>query len=573
MELNTEQKQRINLSLHAQDVLTIDREQFAPQLTSSGFINELLFRYAPQAEASVTENLERRRKNILMQLETIKMPELNRRAVADALLNPVREELVRKSAAFPRGTSVIFRLNNRNRDLFYDRDWKDAVYYDRRPSKYMKALIEEYASHTAFQREAFYFQEWITLAETAADAGKLLRFTTSNSRNELVIWDMRVYGVFPNEAGLFHYIVGRCVRKGGIKSDERIASFRISRMNEVKILSTASSRSGNLSKAEKKEIEAKIKEVIYNVPFDKKFDEPTLDKLAPLLRPYFEKENDFLTFMKALPIEWKRVNFDEPSVYNLKEAAQDIALLSKDGKCEEKIYSKVVSERLPSSNILNGRKYDTIIVEGIYALSPSFLNELGDKESAIKNFVDGNPKSLFLRRILRDEKMTSADSAFTMNIYFRYIVKSYEETILPNKKNADVVFDNEMSFEEMHSGDLYTTKSEVVFENPSKGDKLLKASKILSETYQRDYFFRVPGEEEKSENVLRLRLLSKDQGKTYLPSSIVHKGIPKVRKDHKIIRPINVLLKEGDFSKVFASTEECLTSFEKAGFIVSAPVD
>ena len=135
---------------------------------------------------------------------------------------------------------------------------KDAVYYDRRPSKYMKALIEEYASHTAFQREAFYFQEWITLAETAADAGKLLRFTTSNSRNELVIWDMRVYGVFPNEAGLFHYIVGRCVRKGGIKSDERIASFRISRMNEVKILSTASSRSGNLSKAEKKEIEAKI---------------------------------------------------------------------------------------------------------------------------------------------------------------------------------------------------------------------------------------------------------------------------------------------------------------------------
>jgi len=321
------------------------------------------------------------------------------------------------------------------------------------------------------------------------------------------------------------------------------------------------------------EIEAKIKEVIYNVPFDKKFDEPTLNKLAPLLRPYFEKENDFLIFMKALPIEWKRVNFDEPSVYNLKEAAQDIALLSKDGKCEEKIYSKVVSERLPSSNILNGRKYDTIIVEGIYALSPSFLNELGDKESAIKNFVDGNPKSLFLRRILRDEKMTSADSAFTMNIYFRYIVKSYEETILPNKKNADVVFDNEMSFEEMHSGDLYTTKSEVVFENPSKGDKLLKASKILSETYQRDYFFRVPGEEEKSENVLRLRLLSKDQGKTYLPSSIVHKGIPKVRKDHKIIRPINVLLKEGDFSKVFASTEECLTSFEKAGFIVSAPVD
>ena len=72
-ELNTEQKQRLNLSLRAQDVLETDREQFAPQLTKSGFINELLYRFAPQAGASITQTLERKRQTILLQLENLKL--------------------------------------------------------------------------------------------------------------------------------------------------------------------------------------------------------------------------------------------------------------------------------------------------------------------------------------------------------------------------------------------------------------------------------------------------------------------------------------------------------------------
>lgn len=320
------------------------------------------------------------------------------------------------------------------------------------------------------------------------------------------------------------------------------------------------------------EIEAAIKEIIYSVPFDKKYSEPVLQKIAPKIRPYFSSEKDFETFRKALPIEWKRLNFDEPSVYNLKEAAEDVNILYEGGKITEKLYSKVVSERLPSTNTLNGRKFDTILIEGIYALNPVFLNALNRKE-AITDFVDGNPKSLFLRRILRDAKTTSADTAFTMSIYFRYIVRSYQETILPGKERADVVFSNEMTFEEMRSGNLYTTKNEIIVEDKEKVEEFLKETTLLSRQYQRDYFFTVPGEAEKSENILRLRLLSNDGGKTYQPSSLVHKGVPKVRKDNKIIRPINVLIKEGEFNKVFASTEECLSAFDSAGFLVSAPLD
>jgi predicted DNA-binding transcriptional regulator YafY len=122
----------------------------------------------------------------------------------------------------------------------------------------MKALIEEYASHTQYQREAFYFNEWISYAEAAAAAGKLLRITTQNPKGEETSWDLRVYGILPNEAGIFHYLVGRCVLKGGLKSEENIASFRLSRLVDVRILSSSGIRSGSLSSSEKKEIEEKI---------------------------------------------------------------------------------------------------------------------------------------------------------------------------------------------------------------------------------------------------------------------------------------------------------------------------
>lgn len=317
------------------------------------------------------------------------------------------------------------------------------------------------------------------------------------------------------------------------------------------------------------EIESRIRKVIYNVPFDKKYDESVLPKIEEAVKDLVP-EDKMAYFLSSLHEEWLHLNFDEPSVYNLKEAAEDLKVLYQSGKIVEKVYSKVVSERVDSTNILNGRKADTLIVEGIYGLSPDFLDHVAELHP-ITNFIDGNPKSLFLRRILRDAKATSAGTVFTMSIYFKYIIKSYKETILPGKQRADVLFDNEMSFGEMRSGDLYTTKEEKKTEDKAIIDRILKSSKILSKTYQKDILFRVPGEEEKSENILRLRCISPDEGKTYTPISLVHKGPMKERKDNKIIRPINVLIHEGQFNQVFKDEEDCLNAFRSAGFLISKP--
>jgi uridine kinase len=315
-----------------------------------------------------------------------------------------------------------------------------------------------------------------------------------------------------------------------------------------------------------KEIESRIKKIIYNVPFDKKFSPEILKTIELKIRDLLHAK-DVPVFISGLAKEWQKLNFDEPSVYDLKEASDDLKLLLQGKKVKAKLYSKVISEQVPSHHVIDGSKYDVIIVEGIYALDPLLLNELKGYP-LVTNFIDGNPKSLFLRRIIRDAKLTSADNVFTINLYFKYIVNAYLTTILPSRKNADVVLNNDMSFGELRAGDLYVTKEEIHTENPKVIEYLKRFGRQEKSIYQKDYYLNAPNENLDFNNILRFRLISNDGGKTYKPSSLVHKGAPKVRKDNKIIRPINVLLKEGELVKVWKNEKACLNDFMFAGFLV-----
>ncbi len=250
----------------------------------------------------------------------------------------------------------------------------------------------------------------------------------------------------------------------------------------------------------------------------------------------------------------------------MNEAAENVKILLSGGKISTKKYSKVVSERVPSEEVISGTDYDVILIEGIYALDPTLVDALKDVYT-IKDFIDGNPKSLFLRRIIRDAQQTSADNVFTISIYFQYIVKSYYETIYPCRMNADVVLNNDMTFVEMRSGNLYTTKQEIHTFNKEAFDKILSQSQVLDEIYQKDIYFSCEDEKLKNDNVLRLRSVSKD-GKEYTPSSLVHKGLPKVRRDDKIIRPINILLNEKELPNVWKSESDCMNDFLRSGFRV-----
>lgn len=310
-----------------------------------------------------------------------------------------------------------------------------------------------------------------------------------------------------------------------------------------------------------------IKPLIENVSFDSKYDETRLHVIKDALRNELDK-NDLDKFIKGLGIEWARLNFDEPSVYDLKEASRDIKDLLNNKVVEEKLYSKVVSERIKSDSKFDGSKYSFIIVEGIYALNDELLDELEGIDS-VKNYVDGNPKSLFLRRMIRDQEKTSAPPSFTAKLYFSSIMDSYRQTILPSRAKADLILDNDMSFSELRSGKLYLTKNVYPVYSKLGLRELESNSRIIERSYQKDFYIVVANEKQEENNVLRFREISLDNGKSYKPSSLVHKGAPKWRKDNKIIRPVNVLLDEDSILDVWKDEESCLYDFLTNGFMIN----
>lgn len=314
-------------------------------------------------------------------------------------------------------------------------------------------------------------------------------------------------------------------------------------------------------------IYCKIKPIIENVDFSSKYDETRLSLIKDALKDDFN-ESDLDKFITGLGIEWSKLNFDEPSVYDLKEASRDIKDLLKGKTIEEKLYSKVVSERIKSNSIINGNECSFIIVEGIYALNDELLDELKGIE-IVKNFIDGNPKSLFLRRLIRDMGSTSASTSFTAKLYFSSIMDSYRQTILPSRSKADLVLDNDMSFAELRSGNLYLSKN-LYPVNSKEGLKRLEDNSLVVErSFQKDFYIVCENEKQEENNILRFRETSFDEGKTYKPASLVHKGAPKWRKDNKIIRPVNVLLDENCIQNVWKDEESCLYDFLTNGFMIN----
>lgn len=316
----------------------------------------------------------------------------------------------------------------------------------------------------------------------------------------------------------------------------------------------------------KEEIRLIVREIIKNTPFEEKFSEENClkikSKISNLLSP-----KELNIYLNGCKDEFSHFSFDEPYVYDLKEVAHDVKILLSGKSITQKKYSKITSERIPNNVKIDGSKYKVIIIEGIYVLTNGLLDEL-DNKSLIANFVEGTPKSLFLRRVIRDQKITSLPGYLTISMYFNYIAKSYKESIQPSMKNADVILDNNMSFAELREGTLYMTKERTKITNPDFLSKLWNASKTVKTVYQKDIYIKGNGEPSDVNSIIRMRELSDDKGKTYKPSSLVSKGVPKYRRDMKEIRPINILLSEQDFPKVFNSEEDFLNKVKCADFVV-----
>ena len=158
------------------------------------------------------------------------------------------------------------------------------------------------------------------------------------------------------------------------------------------------------------EIKQIIKNTIIESTFDEKFSQNNQKTLSALLYSYLGENTD--KFINYLIDEFENINFDETSVYDLKLVATDLRELLNNEVIFEKVYDKSISERQFGDKI-SGKDYDIILVEGIFALNDILIENIKDLP-IIKNFVESDSKTLFLRRIIRDNKITTASSVFTM---------------------------------------------------------------------------------------------------------------------------------------------------------------
>ena len=316
-------------------------------------------------------------------------------------------------------------------------------------------------------------------------------------------------------------------------------------------------------------IRQKIKDVIITADFEDKFSPENLEKIRPQLEGLLPG-NQADEFVSLLPLEYKVINFDEDSVYDLKSVRADILALLNGEKIIKKEYSKIISEQCGDGSFIDGNDYNVIIVDGLYAINDDIVQNLAGAQ-IISNFVESDNKTLFLRRILRDAKTTSANSLFTVPLYFGAVMNGYKSTVLPSKKNADIVLNNSITFDELRHGELFSNKLKLKIDDKAFVDFLFNMAQSTSYIYQRDLYFSDDSENDEHSNLLRVRSVSQD-GKNFTLSSLVHKGAQKLRRDGKVLRPINILVKDGDLNKIYGSEQELVKAFSNANLKVSRTI-
>lgn len=266
IDVNTEQKQSINLSAFAITVLRGDIEQFAPGMTMTGFLNAVIERYSGLADASVHASLLRRQAELAAALDqddllSSELTSEQRKRVIHLLDAETESRLLDESRLYESGKTFTFRLNNRNRENFFGNEadpCPELAWYGGYFSRYLKALVEEYCSLPLFSREEVFFHEYLDLVEDAVNAARIVRIEMVSPLTGNESWDVRPFGIHPDPSRMYHYLIGKSVRAGGPRRDEKIASIRLSRIRKLTVLNKKTSRSGMLSAAEKKEIRHKI---------------------------------------------------------------------------------------------------------------------------------------------------------------------------------------------------------------------------------------------------------------------------------------------------------------------------
>lgn len=217
---NEDHKQRVNLSSLARSVIEIDQSVFDETGSLSGFLNRIITAFRDKAEASIDLAANERQQQLLADGYDSN--------IAQRLTTQYRQQLMLKKEAYPQGDSLMFRLNNQNFRILYEERAESTAYSA--PSKYLKALLEEYARLSPSERERVYYNDCIeTILQPALDAGYLLELRSGGKQ-----FSVKPHSIMADPFNSHLYLVGLARRLDKPTEQENIASFRVSRLEQVK---------------------------------------------------------------------------------------------------------------------------------------------------------------------------------------------------------------------------------------------------------------------------------------------------------------------------------------------------
>ena len=130
-------------------------------------------------------------------------------------------------------------------------------------------------------------------------------------------------------------------------------------------------------------------------------------------------------------------NFDLPSSFHQDEFFEDIRKIKAGEKVWRKEYTFNNPEIIPSKILVSPNKI--ILVEGLFLFNEIKISNLFDR----KIFIDCNIQKMIERRIKRDHEMRGYDKSDVNYKYENHVLPSYKNFILPYKKTADLVINND----------------------------------------------------------------------------------------------------------------------------------
>ena len=254
MKVYYSERQHISLSQTAFDTIESDQYEFLEKPSRQGLINRIIENFAEESAASIDEAVRRYHQRLAEMLKHVPESQTKQRMLS-IITDSYRADLEERMKEYPIEKSFKFQLNEKNYEA--KEMWKDEKgYYGGQIGKFYKAVLEEYARKSYYEREYIVLRELINEIELNIAASKLIIVTLRGPKKRR--FEVRPYSISSDPLKSFHYLVGLSKEINSPQSPEKIASFRVSRVAEVK---TSAKRSGKITNDQKKSIKDKIENV------------------------------------------------------------------------------------------------------------------------------------------------------------------------------------------------------------------------------------------------------------------------------------------------------------------------